>query len=126
MIKRTHNHKTQEYILHICTRLAWQQSQQIGSYSPTSLEEEGFIHCSKPEQVLDVANNFYRKSPPLVIFWIAPSKVLADIRWEAVGDDLFPHIYGPLNLNAVDAVVDFPPHSDGLFRIIPIPGQMST
>lgn len=108
-------------LLHICTHSNWQHAQQHGTYAPASLEEEGFIHCSRPEQLLEVANYFYRQSPPLVVLWIAPSKVNAEIRWEAVGQDNFPHIYGPLNLDAVDATLDFPPEADGVFRVLPQP-----
>ena len=112
-------------IVHLCAKKDWEAALGIGSYRAQSLDVEGFIHCSRPDQLLEVANNFYRYSPPLVVLWIIPSKVDAKIIWESVGQDNFPHIYGPLNLNAVEAALDFPPESDGIFRILPQPEKPS-
>jgi len=116
--------RSQDYILHICTRLVWELAQESGSYTPDSFTKEGFIHCSRPEQLLKVANSFYQESPPLIVLWIAISKVDMEIRWEAVGEDQFPHIFGPLNLNAVDAALDFSPDPDGVFRKLPQPEKL--
>jgi len=89
-------------------------------------ERKGFIHCSRPEQVVSVANEFYSKQSGLVLLWIDPGKVNAEIRWEAaVGlplaenqppADVFPHIYGALNPDAVISVSGFSPDDDGVFR----------
>lgn len=121
-------------ILHICRKSDWQAAQYQGEYRAASLAAEGFIHCSTPSQVLSVANAFYRGYSDLVLLWIDSQKVAAEIRWElptrmdsAHGDaaastqtgERFPHIYGPLNLNAVMRAVDFSPDPDGVFRRIP-------
>jgi len=103
-------------IIHMCTRPAWKQAQQAGIYRPSSLASEGFIHCSRPEQIVAVANLFYRGATDLVLLWIDPRKVEQEVRWEIVGEQVFPHIYGPLNLQAVCAVEDYPADKDGLFR----------
>jgi uncharacterized protein (DUF952 family) len=116
-------------IVHICKRQDWDAAQEHGTYTPDSLNESGFIHCSRPEQVVSVANEFYSKYSGLVLLWIDPGKVKAEIRWEAaVGlpltgnqppADVFPHIYGALNLDAVISVSDFFPDNDGIFRSLP-------
>ncbi len=106
-------------ILHLCPRSAWEDAQIQGAYRADSLESEGFIHCSRPEQVLRVANAYYRGQPDMLLLWIDPQKVTSEIRWEASGKDTFPHIYGPLNLEAVIGVRDFPPEEDGGFRVLP-------
>jgi len=116
-------------IVHICKRQDWDAAQEIGCYTPDSLSESGFIHCSRPEQVLSVANEFYSKYSGLVLLWIDREKVNAEIRWEAaVGlpiagnqppADVFPHIYGTLNLEAVSSVSDFFPDDDGVFHSLP-------
>jgi uncharacterized protein (DUF952 family) len=103
------------YILHISTRQAWGEAQQSGEYRAPSLETEGFIHCSSSGQILAVANRFYRGQTGLVLLWIDPEKVKAEIRWEAADGEEFPHIYGPLNLDAVLDARDFPPGPDGFF-----------
>lgn len=105
-----------DWIVHLCTRSAWQAALQAGEYRPPSVEAEGFIHCSQPGQIVDVANLFFPGVRDLVLLWIDPQQVYAEIRWEAVAEQVFPHIYGPLNLAAVLAVSDFSPGADGVFH----------
>jgi glutathione S-transferase len=72
-----------------------------------TLEQEGFIHCSTREQMVDTANRFYGDLDQLVVLTIDPHLVAAPIVYEppAPGvDGLFPHIYGPLPVAAVNAV----------------------
>jgi uncharacterized protein (DUF952 family) len=107
-------------ILHICERRAWDLARSKGIYHPASLESEGFIHTSRPDQVLDVANRFYGATPDLVLLWINPHLVQAPIHNEPADGDTYPHIYGPLNLDAVFAVQDFPAGADGFFRELPV------
>ena len=104
-------------IVHICPRQDWQAAEQSGMYRAESLEQAGFIHCSRPEQVVQVANRYYHGQTGMVLLWIEPQKVQAEMRWEAADGDTFPHIYGPLNIDAVYAVDDFPPAEDGTFHL---------
>jgi uncharacterized protein (DUF952 family) len=108
-------------IVHICRKGEWESAQQVGTYEADTLNIEGFIHCSRPEQVLKVANTYYAGTDDLVLLWIDPGKLTADLRWEHSDGDVFPHLYGPLNLDAVVAVMDFPSDPDGLFRTLPAP-----
>lgn len=112
-------------IFHIADRSNWDKAQAAGLYSPPSLEAEGFIHCSRLDQVLAVANDFYREQSDLLLLCIDERKLGAELRWEApvhpqqnaantIGcDERFPHLYGPLNLNAVAAAVVFEKADDG-------------
>ncbi len=93
------------FIVHVCTQGDWEAAQAAGEYRAASLETEGFIHCSRPDQVLDVVNRFYADVPDLVLLWIDPQRVGAEIRWEPADGDLFPHLYGPLDVQAVEAVM---------------------
>ena len=104
-------------ITHICPRQDWQAAEKSGLYRAESQEQVGFIHCSRPDQVVQVANHYYRGQTGLVLLWIDPQKVQAEIRWESADGDTFPHIYGPLNMDAVYAVDDFPPSEDGTFHL---------
>jgi uncharacterized protein (DUF952 family) len=106
-------------ILHIARKTDWEQARAEGSYRADTLASEGFIHCSTPEQVIPVANHLFRGQPDLVLLVIDRDKVEAPIRDENLegGTALFPHIYGPLNLDAVVDVLDFPPRTDGSFEL---------
>jgi uncharacterized protein (DUF952 family) len=108
------------HIFHITSRASWSAAHGSGAYSADSLAGEGFIHCSTEEQILRVANAFYSNQHGLVILMIDLSKLKPAVRWEAgtdKPDELFPHIYGPLNLEAVACVFDFEPGVDGKFHL---------
>ncbi len=104
-------------ILHITTRAGWEAAQQAGSYRGDTLDTEGFIHCSIPQQVVRTANAFFHGQNDLVLLLINPQKLRSELRYEPSDGDLFPHIYGPLNLDAVVRVVMFPPRNDGQFEL---------
>lgn len=104
-------------ILHITQREAWEQAQRAGVYRADSLETEGFIHASTPEQVLGPANAFYRGQTGLVLLVIDEARVQPPIRYEAAHGQTFPHLYGPLNLDAVTDVLPFEPQADGTFAL---------
>lgn len=105
-----------ELIYHIAERPDWEQAMAGGAYSPASLGAEGFIHLSTAAQVLWVANRFYRGRAGLVLLVVDPTRLTADLRYEeSEPGQHFPHLYGPLNLDAVVAVQDFVPSADGTF-----------
>lgn len=106
------------YILHITQRIQWEQAKYHHSYVADSLAREGFIHCSKVSQLIKVSQRFFYNQTGLVILVIDSNKVKPDIRYEAAEEgELFPHIYGALNLDAVAQVVDFEPGVDGYFDL---------
>ncbi len=74
-----------------------------------SLADQGFIHCSLPEQVTDVANAIAPGKRDLVLLEIDDAKVIPMILYENLegGEKLFPHIYGPLNDDAIIAIHPF-------------------
>ncbi|HEY9646349.1 MAG TPA: DUF952 domain-containing protein [Chroococcidiopsis sp.] len=104
-------------LLHITDALTWQTALQSGIYVAPSLESEGFIHCSTPAQVLGPANAFYHGQTNLLLLCITPAQVRSPIVYEDCYQtgQAVPHIYGPLNLDAIAHVVDFPPCPDGTF-----------
>jgi uncharacterized protein (DUF952 family) len=108
-------------IYHIAEAADWEQAQRAGQYTTStrgvSLAEQGFIHTSQPAQVALVANAFYRGVPDLILLTIDTERVGSPIRYEPVpGQDLpYPHIYGPLNPDAVIATRPFTPGPGGVF-----------
>jgi uncharacterized protein (DUF952 family) len=121
-------------ILHITNLADWKTAQQRGVYEAPSLANEGFIHCSTAAQTAETATRFYRGQQDLVLLVINEARVEADIRYEAPAepaagpgqkesaarDDTaqgFPHIYGPLNLDAVVGEHALVPKGDGSFEL---------
>jgi len=111
-------------IFHITQRIEWEEAVRAGEYRAASLNDQGFIHCSTPEQVVRVANVLFAGQCGLVLLCIEVGKLEAKVRYENCegGADLFPHVYGSINLKAVVDVVDFHPDADGRFRL---PGDIS-
>lgn len=112
-------------IYHITSHAEWEEAQARGHYTALSLKAEGFIHNSARDQILKVANAFYRGNDDLVILCIDEAKLQSKLVWEApahpdpdkapseLDEVLFAHIYGVLGLQAVVDVVPFPEGDDG-------------
>src|SRR5207249_12281554 len=81
------------------------------------LAQVGFVHSAFKEQGAGVANSFFRGVAKLVVLRISIDKLNAEVRYEDLegGNVLFPHVYGPLNLDAVVAVMALPRGRDGTF-----------
>jgi uncharacterized protein (DUF952 family) len=96
-------------IFHIARAADWEQARRSGSYTVSSygrtLQQEGFIHASRREQVRAVFDRFYRDVPDrLVLLAIDTDLLTAPWVDEPVGTEVFPHIHGPLNTSAVVGV----------------------
>jgi uncharacterized protein (DUF952 family) len=103
-------------ILHITQRQAWTTAKDLGTYRSNTLDSEGFIHCSTFAQVLGSANRFFKDQSDLVILKINIDRVIPEIRYEgADSNNLFPHIYGELNIDAVMQSIDLESNPDGSF-----------
>jgi len=103
-------------ILHITRREEWEKAKVAGFYRGDTLDYEGFIHCSTLTQVIKVANFRFRNQKDLVLLCIDSENVEAEIRYEGI-EDLFPHVYGALNVDAVLKVVEFVCGEDGFFKL---------
>ncbi len=104
------------FMFHITTRNHWETAKNIGTYRSDSLAIEGFIHCSTAAQVLGSANRFFKDKKDLVILSIDPALVKAEIRYEGADpNNLFPHIYGELDIDAVIQATDLEATLDGSF-----------
>lgn len=126
-------------IFHIISRDAALLARHIGEYRAESLSSEGFIHFSGSHQVLGVARRFYAGQHGLVLLAVDASWLKAQLKYEApvhpvaspaplknedfpaderlTDNNTFPHLYGPLNFDAVVAMYDFEPDSNGQFSL---------
>lgn len=104
-------------LLHITSEQAWSRAQADGEYVPEAFAADGFVHCSERNQVVRVANMRFAGRADLLLLWIDGTKLPAPVRYENLegGTELFPHVYGPINLDAVVAVTPFRPGPDGRF-----------
>jgi uncharacterized protein (DUF952 family) len=107
-------------ILHITQREQWESAKNLGAYRGNTLDAEGFIHCSTLAQVISSANRFFKGLTDLVILEIEIDRVIPEVRYEGTDqNNLFPHIYGELNVDAVIRSIDLDIGVDGSF-ILPI------
>lgn len=111
-----------DFIYHITRRKDWEDSLQSGtpytiSTLGKSLEDVGFIHNSFARQVPLVANRVYRGQEGLVLLKIDPALLKSPVKVEPVAGttEQFPHIFGPIDREAVISVTDFLPDADGTF-----------
>ena len=114
-------------IFHITSRTAWTEAQTKGEYTAPSLVTEGFIHCSTLSQVLPVANSYYAGQAGLIVLAIEPALLSSALKWEPPSGgapppgvpegEMFPHIYGPVNLNAVVKAIELELNSNGIFTL---------
>jgi uncharacterized protein (DUF952 family) len=93
-------------IYHITTQSEWDAAGKTGSYTSPSLNEEGFIHCSHPEQIAGVLERYFKGKTNLVKLAIDTGKLRSQFiyEWSPSVADTFPHVYGPINTDAVIAV----------------------
>jgi uncharacterized protein (DUF952 family) len=108
-------------LYHLTTPQDWERAQGAGSYTAPSLAAAGFIHLSLPSQLLLAADAHYRSRDDLVVLVIEQEALdSAALVFEAGSAPnqhlVFPHLYGPLPLAAVRAVVPMPCEADGGFR----------
>src|SRR4051794_22763525 len=93
-------------IYHVTTRKEWEAARAKGFYIAPSLQSEGFIHCSEAAQVQGVLERYFAGKKDLVKLVIETSKLSAELKYElapSVGES-FPHVFGPINVDAVNAV----------------------
>jgi len=114
-----------ELIFHIAERKAWELAQAAGQYVAESLANEGFIHCSTRAQVLETANRYYRGRSGLLLLCIDPAKLSSELTYEPAavpaGSDAviaprtewFPHVYGPLQIDAIIDSFELQPDATG-------------
>lgn len=92
-----------DIIYHITTSPEWDTARKKGSYEAVSLKEEGFIHCSQQEQIPEVLVRYFSGQTGLVKLHIDTKKLKSQLiyEWSPTLAQTFPHIYGPINTDAV-------------------------
>jgi uncharacterized protein (DUF952 family) len=101
---------------HLIPREAYERADPAADYLPSAFPADGFIHLTDGADELAVTGNrYYRADPrPFVVLVIDLARVRAPVRYEDPRR-VYPHIYGPLNRDAIVAVRDVPRAPDGTF-----------
>ena len=99
-------------IVHVADPDRWERARESGAYRHPTLDAEGFVHFSLPDQVTRVANS---GGPPTdrewVLLCVDESRLDPAVRYEPGdpdSDEEFPHVYGPVGVDAVVEVLPFP------------------
>ncbi|WP_030377044.1 MULTISPECIES: DUF952 domain-containing protein [unclassified Streptomyces] len=104
---------TPQHIVHITERSLWEKARESGTYETSTrnrtLKEEGFIHFSTRAQLPRVAAFLYgdyEGPDDLVILVVDPARLDVPLKYEAMPPhgEKFPHVYGPVPIEAVVAV----------------------
>ena len=98
---------------------AWREAERQGVYrgSPDDLRD-GYIHFSTASQISETARKHYFGQTGLFLVAVDADALGDALRWEpSRNDDLFPHLYGELDLGAVTAILDMRARSDGTHDI---------
>ncbi len=107
-------------IYHLTSREAWAAAQAADEYEAPSLADEGFIHCSgDEEQTLRVVERLYAGVSDLLVLDVDTEKLTSELKREisARSGEMYPHIYGKINLDAVTRVRDLALDADGRHTI---------
>lgn len=110
-------------LVHLCGAAEWAAAAAVGELRPPSLQAVGFVHLSAPQQVHLPANRLYAGRIDLVLLYLDPAGLAAQIRWEPGAPDdppamRFPHLYGPVPMAAVKKVTPYRPGPDGRFTAL--------
>jgi uncharacterized protein (DUF952 family) len=102
-------------IYKICSASAWREAERQGVYRGSADDiRDGFIHFSTPSQVAETARKHFVGQTGLFLVEVDADALGDALRWEASrSDELFPHLYGELDLGAVSNVLDMRARADG-------------
>ena len=103
-------------VYHLVPRAAWEASDPATDYVPAAFAAEGFIHCTDGADELAATANrhFSRLEGDLLALVLDPDRITSEIRYEDARR-VYPHIYGPLNRDAILRVLVMPRAADGRF-----------
>jgi uncharacterized protein (DUF952 family) len=106
-------------IYKICSASAWREAERQGVYRGSADDiRDGFIHFSSSSQVAKTAEKHFLGQTGLFLIEVDVDALGDALRWEASrNDELFPHLYGELDLGAVTAVREMRARSDGTHDI---------
>ena len=120
IFRRMYADKGSEFIYVLMNSDALKAAQKKGEYSPPSLKTEKFIHASPADQLTRVANKYYTDNELVHVAVVKKTLLNAQLKWEeASSGGLYPHIFGPLNMDSVVKTIPFFKTKSGFEITIP-------
>jgi len=106
-------------IYKICPALEWREAERQGVYRGSSDDaRDGYIHLSTATQLEATARKHYFGQKGLFLVEVETDALGEALRWErSRNDELFPHLYGELDLGAIRRVLELHARSDGTHDI---------
>jgi uncharacterized protein (DUF952 family) len=106
-------------IYKICASAMLQEARGRGRFEGSADDlRDGFIHLSAGHQVAGTLAKYFAGQRDLVLLAVDPERLGAGLRWEkSRGGELFPHLYGPLDLDHVIAIEALVLQEDGTHRL---------
>lgn len=101
---------------HLVPESVWAARGGAETYVPEAYEADGFIHLTNGlDELVKVANMFYKADDrAYVVLALDVNRIASDVRYDDTGE-IYPHIYGPLNTDAVVDTFAVERDSDGTF-----------
>lgn len=103
-------------IYHLTSRELWEKALLKGMYAHPSLESEGFIHASTEQQLLETVQLHFQNFTEIWVLHIVEKRIKNKMKWETAREQLFPHIYGQIPLEAIEDVSFFTKNQEGLWE----------
>jgi uncharacterized protein (DUF952 family) len=89
-------------IYHVTTGSEWKACEGNDRYTPAAFSREGFIHACHAEQLQGVLQRYFAGHTDLLLLHIEETKLTCQLKHEvATGGELFPHMYGGINREAI-------------------------
>jgi len=102
---------------HMVPEEEWEQKRDAALYTPAAFEAEGFIHCTNGiDELVAVGNRYYSNDTrPYLALVLDVQSIVSPVRYDDP-QQVYPHVFGPLNLSAVIGILRAERDRDGTFR----------
>ena len=106
-------------IYKILPRAEWQAAETAGGFEGSAVDRaDGYIHFSTAAQAQETARRHFGGQAGLVVLALEADELGPDLRWEpSRGGDLFPHLYGALDVSLVREVTEAPLDAEGVPQV---------
>lgn len=102
-------------IYHLARNSGWQAALETGIYEGTAEDRaDGYLHFSTAPQIVESARKHRAGEADIILLSVEATTLGHALKWEpSRGGDLFPHLYGPLQVSDVVTTIALPLAADG-------------